>query len=59
MGGADVTVLQLNRQAAELLADAEVDVIPGAGHLFEEPGALQAVAETAARWFVSRLGVSP
>ncbi|HEX6470682.1 MAG TPA: alpha/beta fold hydrolase [Streptosporangiaceae bacterium] len=56
VGGRDTTVLELNRQAAtRLTADCEVRVVPGATHLFEEPGALEQVAELAAGWFLRHL----
>ena len=59
VGGADTTVLELNRQArAELTCPAELLVVPGATHLFGEPGALEAVAEAAAGWFVDHLPAS-
>jgi hypothetical protein len=52
VGGADAEVLHLNRQAQALLGEwAELSVVPGASHLFEEPGALEAVATIAADWF--------
>jgi putative phosphoribosyl transferase len=52
VGGRDATVLELNRQAAvRLTAPHEVSVVPGATHLFEEPGALDRVAGLAAEWF--------
>jgi putative phosphoribosyl transferase len=52
VGGADVEVLALNRLAAARMNCArELRVVPGATHLFEEPGALDAVAELAGRWF--------
>ncbi|MDE3112291.1 MAG: dienelactone hydrolase family protein [Chloroflexota bacterium] len=53
VGGHDGTVLELNRAAFDRLAaaDKELIVVPGAGHLFEEPGALDAVAHHAATWF--------
>jgi predicted phosphoribosyltransferase/predicted alpha/beta-hydrolase family hydrolase len=53
VGGADETVLRLNRDAAARLTRAEVAlvVVPGATHLFEEPGALEEVARLAASWF--------
>ncbi|MCE5232416.1 MAG: phosphoribosyltransferase family protein [Mizugakiibacter sp.] len=52
VGAADVEVLALNRQAlARLQAPAELVVVPGATHLFEEPGTLAAVARQAAAWF--------
>jgi dienelactone hydrolase len=52
VGSRDGVVLDLNESAAAALAGPhEITVIPGAGHLFEEPGALEHVAEEAARWF--------
>ena len=52
VGGADLEVLELNRQArGELRCPSELIVVPGAGHLFEEPGALERVAELAVEWF--------
>ncbi len=52
VGGADRTVLDLNRQARALLrGESGLAVVPGATHLFEEPGTLEAVAELAADWF--------
>lgn len=52
VGGADETVLELNQQArAALRCPAELVVVPGATHLFEEPGALEQVADLAAEWF--------
>ncbi len=56
VGGEDRQVLRLNEDAAKQLGGhAEVRVVPGATHLFEEPGALQAVAELAATWFTTHL----
>jgi predicted phosphoribosyltransferase/pimeloyl-ACP methyl ester carboxylesterase len=56
VGGADVTVLDLNRQArAELRCESSLQVVPGASHLFDEPGALEAVAELAVSWFTRHL----
>jgi len=52
VGSLDVRVLELNREAqARMTADTSLEVIPGATHLFEEPGALDAVADLAAAWF--------
>ncbi|MFE2755138.1 dienelactone hydrolase family protein [Actinosynnema sp. NPDC059335] len=52
VGGRDEQVLELNREAAErLVAPRRLEVVEGATHLFEEPGALEAVAELAGRWF--------
>jgi putative phosphoribosyl transferase len=57
VGGADEVVLGLNRQALEQLrCEARLEVVPGATHLFEEPGALERVADLAAGWFTSHLG---
>ncbi|WP_412539482.1 dienelactone hydrolase family protein [Longispora sp. K20-0274] len=57
VGGRDLDVLDLNRRAArELAGPVEVVVVPGATHLFEEPGALEEVADLAADWFTSHLG---
>ncbi len=52
VGGADWQVLALNEEAAKLLScEHEVAVVPGATHLFEEPGALETVARLAGEWF--------
>jgi putative phosphoribosyl transferase len=57
VGGEDREVLALNRQAASLIAGpCEVVVVPGAGHLFEEPGTLEQVERLAAAWFSDHLG---
>jgi pimeloyl-ACP methyl ester carboxylesterase len=56
VGGADTQVLTLNRQAAgRLAAPHRMEVVAGAGHLFEEPGALDEVARLAAAWFAAYL----
>ncbi|MEW2632933.1 dienelactone hydrolase family protein [Streptomyces sp. NPDC048389] len=53
VGGEDRQVLGMNEQAAaELTADHQVLVIPGATHLFEEPGTLEAAADAARDWFL-------
>jgi len=52
VGGADAGVIELNREAYERLSvEKEMVIVPGATHLFEEPGALERVAELAADWF--------
>ena len=52
VGEADELVLELNRQALELLpGEKRLEVVPGATHLFEEPGTLEQVARLAADWF--------
>jgi dienelactone hydrolase len=56
VGGADDAVLELNRRAAaQLHAPHDLQVVPGATHLFEEPGALGAVARLAGDWFTTCL----
>lgn len=57
VGGLDPQVLDLNRAAATQLTacEHEVAVVPGATHLFEEPGTLEAVARLARQWFESHL----
>lgn len=53
VGGHDEAVLEMNRDAArQLRCEHQIEVVPGATHLFEEPGALEAVADLATRWFV-------
>lgn len=57
IGGADTRVIELNRAAAEHLRCAHrIEIVAGAGHLFEEPGKLEAVAALAADWFGRHLG---
>ena len=58
VGGADVQVLELNRRALQLLQAPmkRLVIVPGASHLFEEPGALDEVARLAAEWFARHLG---
>lgn len=56
VGGEDHLVLDLNRRARELMrCPTELVVIPGATHLFEEPGTLDAAASAATSWFTSHL----
>ena len=56
VGGLDDVVLGLNRQAqAQLHCENRLTVVPGATHLFEEPGTLQAAAELARDWFTDHL----
>lgn len=56
VGGNDAQVLELNEHAGRLLrCEHQLAVIPGATHLFEEPGALEAVAELASDWFAKHL----
>lgn len=56
VGGDDIEVLELNRQALKALrAEKRLEVVPGATHLFEEPGTLQQAAELAIDWFQKHL----
>ena len=56
VGGHDHTVLELNRRAqAQMHCQSQLAVIPGATHLFEEPGTLTAAAQLARDWFSGHL----
>ena len=56
VGGRDQAVLGMNRQAlSELAGEKRLEVVPGASHLFEEPGALEEVARLARDWFARHL----
>jgi dienelactone hydrolase len=56
VGGSDDLVIELNKAAfARLRCKKEMKIIPGATHLFEEPGALEQVAHLAAEWFAKHL----
>jgi dienelactone hydrolase len=60
VGGRDELVIELNRQAMNQLAgETRLEIVPGATHLFEEPGALEQVARLARDWFVHRLRRGP
>jgi putative phosphoribosyl transferase len=60
VGGADSAVLRLNTMAAERLGGPrELRVVPGATHLFEEPGTLAAAAALARDWFLRYLPQPP
>ena len=53
VGGADEQVIELNIEAQQLMtrAPTKMEILSGATHLFEEPGALEEVAELATKWF--------
>jgi pimeloyl-ACP methyl ester carboxylesterase len=56
VGGADVPVIEMNRQALQYLnVEKRLEIIPGATHLFEEQGALEEVARLAREWFQQHL----
>ncbi len=60
VGGADTVVIEFNGQAlAQLQGPKALEIVPGASHLFPEPGALDAVIDHAARWFKRYLAAAP
>jgi putative phosphoribosyl transferase len=59
VGGHDTAVVDLNRRAAAAMrAELRLEVVPGAGHLFEEPGALEAVSRMTVGWCRRYLGAA-
>src|SRR5216117_2955915 len=57
VGGNDDIVIELNEQAHDQMhCEVKLEIVPGATHLFEEPGALEKVAKLASDWFVDHLG---
>jgi putative phosphoribosyl transferase len=57
VGGDDEPVIALNRHAMQqMVAPVQLEIIPGATHLFEEPGTLEQVSSLAADWFGFHLG---
>jgi putative phosphoribosyl transferase len=60
VGGADTQVLALNREAlSRMRCERALEIVPGATHLFEEPGTLEAVIDLARDWFIAHLDGSP
>jgi len=60
VGACDTEVLALNRQAQRAMrCKTRLEVVPGATHLFAEPGALETVAHLAGHWFATHLPVNP
>lgn len=56
VGGNDFQVIELNREAlAKLHTEKKLEIVPGATHLFEEPGTLEKVAQLASQWFQRHL----
>jgi hypothetical protein len=56
VGGNDHQVLELNREAyARIKSEKDLAIVPGATHLFEEPGTLEKVARLAVEWFTQHL----
>ena len=59
VGGKDFQVIRMNQEAMQLLrCEKKLEIIPGATHLFEEPGKLDEVARLAADWFARHLGIA-
>ena len=57
VGGTDDIVIELNEQARDRMrCEVKLEIVPGATHLFEEPGALEKVAQLASDWFVNQIG---
>src|SRR5438874_1440085 len=57
VGGNDDVVIELNEQARDRMhCEVKLEIVPGATHLFEEPGALERVAQLASNWFVVHIG---
>jgi putative phosphoribosyl transferase len=57
VGGEDDVVIDLNEQArAQMLCEVKLEIVSGATHLFEEPGALERVANLASDWFTNHIG---
>jgi dienelactone hydrolase len=58
VGGQDTQVIELNRTAfSQLQCEKSFEIVPGATHLFEEPGALEQVAQLASQWFTRYLAL--
>ncbi|HEX4862527.1 MAG TPA: hypothetical protein VFV02_00550, partial [Acidimicrobiales bacterium] len=56
VGSRDTSVLEMNRQAAVMMTvENQLEIVEGATHLFEEPGALEQVADLASVWFIDHL----
>lgn len=59
VGGLDTPVIGMNQEAAALMhAEHKIEIVPGATHLFEEPGKLEEVARLASQWFQEKLGTA-
>jgi putative phosphoribosyl transferase len=57
VGGNDDIVIELNEMARDQMrCEVKLEIVPGATHLFEEPGALEKVAKLASEWFVNHIG---
>ncbi len=60
VGGLDTLVIQMNRDAMrQMRGEVKLQIVPGATHLFEEPGALEQVAALAGDWFIHHVRATP
>lgn len=60
VGGADTPVIQMNEEARDQMrTEVRLEIVPGATHLFEEPGTLEQVAMLARDWFLEHLALAP
>jgi pimeloyl-ACP methyl ester carboxylesterase len=60
VGGNDEPVIELNRAAMRRMrAPVELEIVPGATHLFEEPGALELVSQLALQWCTKHMKGAP
>jgi putative phosphoribosyl transferase len=56
VGGFDAPVIEMNRDAMkQMRGEVKLEIVPGATHLFEEPGTLERVAQLAGAWFSEHL----
>jgi len=56
VGGNDIPVIRMNKEAMKHLSiEKKLEIVPGATHLFEEPGKLEEVAKLAAGWFTKHM----
>jgi putative phosphoribosyl transferase len=59
VGGNDDIVIELNERARDRMrCEVKLEIVPGATHLFEEPGTLEKVAQLATDWFVNHIGAN-
>ncbi len=59
VGGEDHVVIEMNEEArAQMKCECKIEIVPGATHLFEEPGTLEQVAKLASNWFLLHAAVS-
>ncbi len=57
VGGDDESIIEMNQEALKYLTTGKLVIVPGATHLFEEPGTLEAVSEHAKKWFIQHFSL--